>query len=97
MPRPTPAESAHDSPHLLRSRAKLAQARAAGMLGETKDTRIASRVSSDLLAAARRRSGSNSDSEVIEIALVTLALEDDFGDKLVRRKGTVPDDLELGI
>lgn len=97
MPRTTPAEAPHSSPHLLRSRAKLAQARAAGMLGETKDARIASRVSSDLLAAARRRAGSESDSELIEIALATLALEDDFGDKLVRRKGSVPDDLELGI
>jgi hypothetical protein len=97
MSRPVPAEPAQSSPHLLRSRAKLAQARAAGILGETKDARIASRVSSDLLAAARRRAGSNSDSEVIEIALATLALEDDFGEKLVRLKGSVPGDIDLGF
>jgi hypothetical protein len=82
---------------LVRSRAKLSQAQAAGLIGKTKDARIAGRVSSKLLAAAKRLSGSSSDSEVIEIALATLALEDDFGTKLVRRKGSVPADLDLNL
>jgi hypothetical protein len=93
----SPTEPTRPAQHIARSRAKLAQARAAGMLGEAKDARIAGRVSSELLAAARQRAGSSSDSEILEIALATLALEDDFGEKLVRRKGSVPDDIELGI
>jgi hypothetical protein len=73
------------------------QARAAGLLGNAKNTRIAGRVSSALVAAAKKRAGISSDTDVIEIALATLALEDDFGAKLVRRKGSVPRDLNLEL
>ena len=94
---PTPTNSTTPaSAQQARSRAKLMQAHAAGLLGVTKNARIAGRVSSTLLAAARQRAGTDSDSEVIEIALATLALEDDFGPKLVRQKGTIPSDLDLG-
>jgi len=80
-----------------RDQAVLAQARALGLLGEAKSARIAGRVSAKLVAAAKKRAGLKSDTEVIEIALATLALEDDFGAKLVRRKGSIPRDLDLGI
>lgn len=73
-----------------RNRATLEHARTAGLLGDAKDTRIAGRVSSTLVAAAKDRMGGASDTEIIELALATLALEDDFGAKLVRRKGSVP-------
>jgi hypothetical protein len=78
-----------------RNRATLEQARAAGLLGDAKDARIAGRVSSELISAAKKRAGISSDTDVIEIALATLALEDDFGAKLVRRKGSVPRDIDL--
>jgi len=78
-----------------RNRARLAQARAAGLLGEKKSTRIAGRVSPELITAAKKSAGVSSDTDVIEIALATLALEDDFGRKLVRLKGSVPRDLKL--
>jgi hypothetical protein len=78
-----------------RNRATLESARAAGLLGLAKDARVAGRVSSELVAAAKKRAGLSSDTDVIEIALARLALEDDFGARLVRNKGAVP--REIGI
>ena len=81
----------------LRNRATLESARAAGLLGDAKDARVAGRVSSELVAAAKKRSGLSSDTDVIEIALARLALEDDFGARLVRNKGSVPRDFDIEI
>jgi hypothetical protein len=78
-----------------RVQAMMEQARAVGLVGGAKDRRIAGRVSGSLLAAAKKRAGTSSDSGVIEVALATLALEDDFGAKLVRRKGSIPRDIDL--
>jgi hypothetical protein len=80
-----------------RHQATLEQARAAGLLGQAKNARITGRVSARLVAAAKKRTGIKSDTGVIEVALATVALEDDFGSKLVRRKGSVPKDIDLGI
>ena len=81
----------------LRHEATLAQAKAAGLLGQAKNARITGRVSATLVAAAKKRTGITSDTDMIEVALATLALEDDFGAKLVRRKGSVPKDLDLEL
>ncbi|MGH8209977.1 MAG: hypothetical protein ACREU6_10355 [Steroidobacteraceae bacterium] len=81
----------------MRNRATLESARAAGLLGVAKDARVAGRVSSELVAAAKRRAGLSSDTDVIEIALARLALEDDFGAKLVRNKGSVPRELDIEL
>jgi hypothetical protein len=80
-----------------RNRATLESARAAGLLGAAKNARVAGRVSSALVAAAKRSSGISSDSEMIEIALAKLALEDDFGAKLVRSKGSIPRELDIEL
>jgi hypothetical protein len=80
-----------------RHQATLAQAKAAGLLGQAKNARITGRVSARLVAAAKKRAGITSDTDVIEVALATLALEDDFGAKLVGRKGTVPKDIDLEL
>ena len=78
----------------MRIEATLAQARDAGLLGG-KTARIGVRVSPELLQAARRRTGLESDSEIIEYALASLAVEDNYG--LVLRKiwGTVDPTLSL--
>ena len=80
-----------------RHQATLEQARAAGLLGRAKNARISGRVSTKLVAAAKKRTGIRSDTDVIEVALATLALEDDFGTKLVRRKGSIPKDVDLAL
>jgi hypothetical protein len=80
-----------------RNRATLDSARAAGFLGDAKNARVAGRVSSALVAAAKRSADLSSDTDVIEIALAKLALEDDFGAKLVRNKGAIPRDLDIEL
>ena len=69
-------------------------ARRLGLL-EGQNGRIGGRVQRDLVAAAKEKSGITSDTELLEYALAKVAFEDDFGAKLVRRKGRIPKDLDL--
>jgi hypothetical protein len=89
---PTDAEIA-----LARNRLVLEQARAVGLLGPAKNARLSGRVSSELIEAARKRAHVTSDTELLELALSRLALEDDFGARLVARKGSIAPDLDLGL
>ena len=82
---------------LKRNRLVLEQARAVGLLGEAKNTRLSGRVPAGLIEAAKKRAHVSSDTELLELALSRLALEDDFGALLVRRKGSVPADIDLAI
>lgn len=75
----------------------LEQAKAAGLLGAAKNTRVSGRVPSELIEAAKKRAHVTSDTELLELALARLALEDDFGVRLVARKGSVPSDIDLGV
>lgn len=81
---------------LARNRLVLEQARAVGLLGSAKNARLSGRVSSELIEAARKRAHVTSDTELLELALSRLALEDDFGARLVARKGSIAPDLDLG-
>ncbi|MEK1928177.1 MAG: hypothetical protein AAAC47_00005, partial [Pararhizobium sp.] len=74
---------------LNRNRLVLEQAKAIGLLGTAKNTRLSGRVPSDLIEAAKKRAHVTSDTELLELALSRLALEDDFGVRLVGRKGTI--------
>jgi hypothetical protein len=80
-----------------RNRLVLEQARAVGLLGAAKNTRLSGRVPSELIEAAKKRAHVSSDTELLELALSRLALEDDFGARLVRRKGSIPSEIELEI
>jgi|SRR5271165_579126 len=74
----------------------LAAARDMGLIG-TKDRTIAGRVASTLVAAAKARSGIQSDSELLLYALSKVAVEDDFGHRLLALKGSVPKDVALDV
>lgn len=89
--------NATDEDELVRVRNALAlqQAREAGLLGPRKDARISGRISAALLGAAKERTHVVSDTELLEIALSRLVLEDDFGRRFVRRKGKVPKSVDL--
>jgi hypothetical protein len=76
-------------PSVLRS------ARAAGYLKGRKSERIGGRVSPRLLSAAMDKSGLQSQAELLEYALAKVALEDDYGVKLLAMKGSVADDVDL--
>jgi hypothetical protein len=78
----------------LRRRIVMDTARRLGLL-EGQNGRIGGRVQRDLVAAAKEKCGINSDTELLEYALAKVALEDDFGAKLVRRKGRIPKGLDL--
>jgi hypothetical protein len=45
----------------------------------------------------QERSGITSDTELLEYALAKVAIEDDFGAKLVRRKGRIAKDIDLEL
>ncbi len=78
-----------------RNQMVLDQAKSVGLIGTTKDARLSGRVSANLLAAAKERAQVSSDTDLIELALSRLALEDDYGAKLLRREGTVPKGVNL--
>jgi hypothetical protein len=82
---------------LTRNKLVLEQARAVGLLGAAKNTRLSGRVPSELIDAAKKRAHVTSDTELLELALSRLALEDDFGSRLVGRKGSIPADIDLGV
>lgn len=79
----------------LRNKSVIEQAHAAGLLGAVKDARLAGRIPKRLLDAAKQRTGLTSDTDLIELALARLALEDDFAAKLLARRGSVPADIDL--
>ncbi len=73
----------------------LSEAKKAGLVGGPKNTVIRGRVSDSLVKAAKKRAGVSSDTELLEVALSSLALEDDFGEQLLNRKGSVDPDIDL--
>ncbi len=79
---------------LMRREAVSTAAHSAGLLdGQT--SRIQGRIADSLLVAAKTRSGITSDTELLEYALARVAIEDDFGVKLLAQKGRVPADVDL--
>ncbi len=48
-----------------------------------------------LIQTAKEQSGLTSDTELLEYALAKVALEDNFGPKILARKGRVSKDLDL--
>jgi hypothetical protein len=59
------------------------------LLDADKRVRVSARLPAPLIEAAKQRIHATSDAELLEIALSRLALEDDFGIKLLRRKGSL--------
>jgi hypothetical protein len=79
-----------------RSASMLSAARQQGLIG-TKDRTIGGRVPSVLVEAAKARSGIQTDSELLLYALSKVALEDDFGPRLLDLKGSIPRDVTLDV
>jgi hypothetical protein len=87
----------HISARRSRSELVMAEAKNAGLIGGPKDTVIRGRVPKALVRAAKKRTGVSTDTELLELALSSLALEDDFGEKLLKRKGSIDPDLKLDV
>lgn len=73
----------------------MAAAERSGLLRD-KSSRIGVRVSPKLVAEAKRLTGIEADTELIEFALASIALEDDFLRVFDEIEGTVDPDLKLG-
>ena len=57
--------------------------------------RIAGRIREQLIKAAKARSGIRSDTDLLEYALAQVALEDNFWQKLLALRGSIPRDMDL--
>lgn len=79
-----------------RFEAVMQAAEQSGLLGE-KSGRIGGRVSSALVRQAKRQTGIETDTDLIEFALATVALEDDFAKVFRKSRGKVDPDLKLGF
>jgi hypothetical protein len=62
-----------------------------------KNSRIAGRVSAALIEQAKRRTGIESDTDLIEFALASIAREDSFAEAFKASRGKVDPDLKLGF
>lgn len=67
-----------------------------GLLKE-KSGRIAGRVSAALVARAKKRTGIQTDTDLIAFALANVALEDDFAETFKKVRGAVDADPKLGL
>jgi hypothetical protein len=62
-----------------------------------KSSRIAGRVSTALVKQAKKRTGIQADTNLIEFALANIALEDNFAETFRDARGTVDAELKLGF
>ena len=76
--------------------AVMAAAERSGLLNE-KGGRIGGRVSPALIAQAKAQTGIKTDTDLIEFALASVALEDRFAESFKAVRGTVDPDLKLGF
>lgn len=67
-----------------------------GLLSE-KGSRIGGRVSPALVRQAKRQTGIDTDTDLIEFALATVALEDNFAEAFKESRGKVDPTLKLGF
>lgn len=74
----------------------MAAAARSGLLAE-KSGRIAGRVSPALVEQAKRRTGIETDTDLIAFALASVALEDNFGEAFRKSRGKIDPDLKLGF
>jgi hypothetical protein len=79
-----------------RFEAVMRAAEQSGLLRE-KSGRIGGRVSPALVRQAKRQTGIETDTDLIEFALATVALEDSFADAFKESRGKVDPDLKLGF
>ncbi len=80
----------------VRVDAVMKAAERSGLLKE-KSGRIAGRISSSLVAKAKKRTGIKGDSDLIAFALANVAIEDDFADAFRKSRGKVDPDLNLDL
>jgi hypothetical protein len=77
----------------LRETLTLAQAK--GLLSGARTLVVRGRMPVELVAQAKRKTGITSDTQLLEAALASIALSDDYAEWLLAHRGTVSADLDL--
>ena len=75
----------------------LAIARETGLLRGNRTKLVRGRMPDALVAKAKARSGVQSDTELIEVALANLAVADEYPNWLLAQRGKVSKDLDLEL
>ena len=66
-----------------------------GLLRGERTQVVRGRMPEALVTRAKKRTGINSDTDLIELALANIAVEDDYADWLLSRRGTVSREADL--
>ena len=66
-----------------------------GLLRGERTRVVRGRMPEALVRRAKKRTGINSDTDLIELALANIAVEDDYADWLLSRRGTVSREADL--
>jgi len=66
-----------------------------GLLRGERDQVVRGRMPKALVAQAKKRTGVVSDTELIELALASIAVADDYADWLLARRGTIDREADL--
>ena len=66
-----------------------------GLLRGDRTRIVRGRMPEALVAKAKKRTGIDSDTELIEVALANLAVADDYADWLLARRGTISGEADL--
>ncbi len=67
-----------------------------GLLRGARTKVVRGRMPDALVERAKVRTGINSDTKLLEVALANLAVGDEYPDWLIAQRGTVPRDIDLG-
>lgn len=95
-PRGRDAVSGRFSVSKARFEAVMQAAERSGLLSR-KSGRIGGRVSPALVKQAKRQTGIETDTDLIEFALATVALEDNFAETFKESRGKIDPELKLGF
>ena len=82
---------------VVKARFALDAARAGKLLGGEKTHLLSARLNEGLVTAAKERTGITSDTQLVELALASLAVGDDFGEWLVTQGGRLKADFEIDL
>ena len=66
-----------------------------GLLRGERTQMVRGRMPEALVTRAKKRTGINSDTDLIEVALANIAVEDDYADWLLSRRGAVNSEADL--
>jgi len=81
----------------LKVRFALEAARSSRLLEGEKTRVLSARLTEQLVSAAKRKTGISSDTQLIELALASLAIGDDFGEWLVAQGGRLKADFAIDL